>query len=109
MSEIIDPPTLQPSGSTSSLHSQTSQQSHNDLPPSHTISMFALLGVLNALRMRISCITLDLIFAKININEHTWQLLQRSLLPKNEYTPGMEQLLDTVTEFVKRYTKQTTI
>jgi hypothetical protein len=64
--------------------------------------MFSLLGVLNNYRQRIRCPTLDHLFGKINLDARSWELLLRSQLPANELAVGMEQLLDTVTEFVKR-------
>lgn len=65
-------------------------------------SLFSLLGVLNNYRMRIRSPTLDHLFGKINVDKRSWDLLLRSQLPANELAVGMEQLLDTVTEFVKR-------
>jgi hypothetical protein len=65
-------------------------------------SLFSLLGVLNSYRARLSCRTLDHLFDKINVDARTWNLLLRSQLPMNEAQVGMEQLRDTLTEFVKR-------
>lgn len=69
-----------------------------ELPP----SMFNLLGVLNNYRMRVRCHTMDHLFDKINIDARTWALLTRSQMPSTDLAQGMDQLLDTVTEFVKR-------
>lgn len=70
-------------------------------------SMFNLLGILNNYRMRVKCGTLDNLFGKINLDARSWNLLVRSQLPRNELAMGLEQLLDTVTEFVKRSQQKT--
>ena len=79
-----------------------SDASNNRPPSPPPSSMFNLLGVLNNYRMRIRCRTLDNLFDKINLDARSWNLLVRSQLPRNEFLQGMEQLLDTVTEFVRR-------
>jgi hypothetical protein len=71
-------------------------------PPPPPPSMFSLIGILNNYRMRVRCHTLDNLFGKINLDARTWNLLVRSQLPRNDLAMGLEQLLDTVTEFVKR-------
>ena len=74
--------------------------------PAPSPSMFNLLGILNNYRMRIQSGTLDQLFTKINLDERSWNLLLRSQLPKNDLAMGLEQLLDTVTEFVKRLNRK---
>ena len=71
-------------------------------------SMFSLLGILNNYRMRLLSPTLDHLFAKVNLDARSWGLLVRSPLPANEIVAsGVEQLLDTVGEFLKRLNRKT--
>jgi hypothetical protein len=65
-------------------------------------SLFALLGLLSAFRSRIRCSTLEQLFGKINLDARSWSLLRRSRLTPNEVTAGMEQLRDTLIEFLTR-------
>ncbi len=72
-------------------------------------SLFSLLGVLNSFRARVSCRTLHHLFDKINVDPRTWQLLLRSQLPCNDAQAGMEQLRDTLTEFVRRLNRKSSV